>query len=672
LKPVRLLAGALAVATVSGTFFFMTPADATQNAGPIAPTDPAGRQPWAPERTPPVRAAARAMSDTLPGAVEIVRNGITLLHKRTAVAKTPVTGKGATLSDFDGDGRDDVAAFSGGGVVVTYSSAPARDLLITEIPGGSGCVCFGTEMVTGNFNGDKYDDLAVGDPYEHDLSGMGYEAGGVWVFAGSSSGLAVSAVKHFSQATSGIAGTSATGDRFAGTLAAGDVTGDGRDELLVGLPGKKVGGKQEAGAVVVLKGSSGGLLASGSKWIDQNTSGVPGGAETGDHFGSGIAVGKINKDKYRDVVIGAPQEDNGQAYTGSGSVHQFWGASGGVSLSKVTAVYGKSTFTVAEPKDAVAWYIGAELAVADTTGDGYGEVVVGASGAQANWNINGGVVLSLAGRSTGLSLKGMILLSQRDSTIEGASENDDRFGDSIAAGDVTGDGLADVLVGVPGEDIGTIRDAGSVVLLRGSKKGLTGTKSQTITQSSAGVPDGPERDDYFGAAVSILNLNGAYGLDATIGAPGEEVSGDDRGYASTAAARDSASDRPSTAARSACPVSTTDTWHTSEEHSDEPPAACRSSDRRGQSADHRYGADQHPGSRSVHRRRVGRRSDQGAVQGRLRQGQQGGGDPVGTHLHDRRRGHGQGRQGLQGRQGRQDQGQVHDQEEDHQAERLAR
>jgi hypothetical protein len=45
---------------------------------------------------------------------------------------------------------------------------------------------------------------------------------------------------------------------------------------------------------------------------------------------------------------------------------------------------------------------------------------------------------------------------------------------------VTGDGLADVLVGVPGEDIGNTRDAGSVVLLRGSKKGLTGTKSQTI------------------------------------------------------------------------------------------------------------------------------------------------------------------------------------------------
>jgi hypothetical protein len=141
-------------------------------------------------------------------------------------------------------------------------------------------------------------------------------------------------------------------------------------------------------------------------------------------------------------------------------------------------------------------------------------------------------VVTLPGRSTGLSLKGMILLSQRDKDIAGASEDDDYFGDSIATGDVTGDGIADVLVGVPGEDIGSAKNAGSVVLLRGSRKGLTAAKSHTLTQSSAGVPDGVERDDTFGAAVSILNLNGAYGMDATIGSPGELVTGDTRGYAS--------------------------------------------------------------------------------------------------------------------------------------------
>lgn len=512
----------------SATLFMTTnPAIAAPRSDPSGPSWSAQNRAQA--------AAGRSSADTfdeLPGATEILRDGITLLHLRTSLNTRPVTGKGATRSDFDGDGRDDIAAFSTGGVIVSYSSAPVRDRLLTELPGGSGCACFGAEMVTGNFNGDKYDDLAVGDYSEVDLKSMGYAAGAVWIFAGGPGGLRVDEVKHINQSTSYIPGTSVDGDWFADTLAAGDITGDGRDELLVGVPGKTISGKKNAGVVVVLKGSSAGIVTPGAKWIHQNTSGVPGGAEKGDRFGAGIAIGKINKDKYLDVVIGAPQEDDGQKYGGTGSITQFWGSSAGPSLKKVTAVYGSTTEAAAEKKDAVLWYVGGLLAIGDTTGDGYGEVIVGDAGAQANWNINGGVVLSLAGRSSGLSTKGMIVLSQRDKDIAGASESDDYFGDSIAVGDVTGDGRADVLVGVPGEDIGSAVDAGTVVLLRGSAKGLTGVKSQTLTQSSTGVPDSTERGDTFGASVSVLNLNGANGLDAAIGSPGEIVTGDLHGWSS--------------------------------------------------------------------------------------------------------------------------------------------
>jgi hypothetical protein len=523
----------VAVTAAATALLTATPADAATTGVPIPPADPSALP-----RGAQAQAGKKAISADLPGTAVIVRDGITLLHLRTTVNSRPAKGAGPTRSDFDGDGRDDIAAFSTAGVVVTYSSAPVRDRLITEIPGGSGCVCYGTEMVTGNFNGDKYDDLAIGDPDEVDLkSSMGYHAGAVWIFSGGPSGLRVGEVKHINQSTIGIPGTSAQGDWFADALAAGDITGDGRDELLVGVPHKTISGKREAGVVVVLKGGSAGVAASGATWIHQNTTGVPGGVEAGDHFGSGIAIGKINKDRYLDVVVGAPQEDDGKSFGGSGAVTQFWGSSAGPSLKKVTAVYGASTFAVAEKKDAVLWYIGGQLAIGDTTGDGYGEVIIGDAAAQANWNINGGVVISLPGRSTGLSTKGMILLSQRDNDIAGASENDDYFGDSIAVGDMTGDGRADVLVGVPGEDIGKAVDAGTVVLLRGSAKGLTGAKSQSLTQSSAGVPDSTERGDTFGAAVSVLNLNGNKWLDAAVGSPGELVAGDPAGYSSGAVSR---------------------------------------------------------------------------------------------------------------------------------------
>ncbi|MEV4704666.1 integrin alpha [Actinoplanes sp. NPDC049316] len=535
MKTVRIVAAVVAASAASATVLAMTPAEAGQR--PVPPSGDHAARPWAVRAQAGATAraqagaTARALSSDLPGATEIVRDGITLLHLRTPVTKTPVTGRGATRSDFDGDGRDDVAAFSNLGVVVSYSSAPVRDRLTTEMPGG-GCVCFGSEMVTGNFNGDKYDDLAVSDAGEADLNAMGYHAGAVWIFLGGPSGLRVDAVKHINQSTSGVPGASAESDWFADALAAGDVTGDGRDELLIGIPGKKVGGKKEAGAAVVLKGGASGIVTSGAKWIDQNSTGVPGGAETGDHFGGAIAVGKLNKDKYQDVVIGAPQEDDGQAWMGSGSVTQFWGTGGGVSSNKVTVVAGSATGAAAEAKDAVVWYLGGVLAIADTTGDGYGEVVVGDSAAQANWTINGGVVVTLKVGGSGITHKGMVLLSQHDKSIAGASEDDDYFGDSIAVGDVTQDGIADVLVGVPGEDVGSAVDAGAVVLLRGSRNGLTGSGSWTLTQSSTGVPDAPERNDWFGAGVSLLNLNGIKGLDAVVGAPGELVAGDQAGYAS--------------------------------------------------------------------------------------------------------------------------------------------
>jgi hypothetical protein len=88
------------------------------------------------------------------------------------------------------------------------------------------------------------------------------------------------------------------------------------------------------------------------------------------------------------------------------------------------------------------------------------------------------------------------------------------------------------VVGVPGEDIGTTADAGLVVLLRGSAGGLTGTGSQSLDQSSSLVPGAAETDDYFADSVALLNLNGTGPLEAVVGSPGEEVTGDTKGYPS--------------------------------------------------------------------------------------------------------------------------------------------
>lgn len=467
-----------------------------------------------------------------PVTTETVRDGITLLSERTAVTTKPVTGKGPTRADFDGDGRDDVAVFSYAGVAVSYSSAAHRDVLRTEVAGHASSG-FGWSMTVGDFNGDRYDDLVIGDYIEPDQRGKGYEAGGVWIVPGGSGGLRISGARHFNQSSPGVPGASVASDWFGFSLAAGDITGDGRDDLAIGIPLKKIGTKKTAGAVVVLKGGAGGVTATGARWISQSTAGVPGAANTGDKFGMGLAIGRIDKNRYQDLVIGAPGESPDSSRLGSGTITRFWGGAGGVSLTKVTALGGGLITKTVDRKNLYLWEIGGALAIGDVTGDGYGEIVIGGSGAQVGNHVGAGAVITVPGRSTGLSAKGAIVITQNSTGVAGAAESGDRFGDSVAVGDVTLDGRADVLAGVPRENTG----AGAVVLLRGSAKGLTGVKSQTVSQASAGVPDGPERDDEFGQAVALLNLNGSGGLDALVGSPGEVVAGDTAGHGSGSVTR---------------------------------------------------------------------------------------------------------------------------------------
>ncbi len=463
--------------------------------------------------------------------VKVTRDGASLQYLRRPMAAKAVTGKGATRSDFDGDGIDDLAAGTANGVMVSYSSAPYRDFLCS-LSYPTVCDSFGAALASGDFNADGFDDLVIGSPDEDPMSSDG-PAGGVWMFPGGPEGLSRAGVRHWTERSSGVPGTAAPYDRFGEALAVGDITGDGRDDLAIGVPGKLVSKRRAAGAVVVLQGSVGGISTTGAQWITQSLGKVPGTAETGDLFGAALAIGKVNKDRFADLVIGSPGEDDGaQGGHGSGSVTLAWGAPAGVTLGKSTTVTGNGATGKAWAKSGnYFWYVGATVAVTDTTGDGFGEVITGSSGAQINNDVSG-AVLSFAGRAAGLSTKGMKTLSLDTAGVTGTADDGDGFGASLAVGDVTGDKIGDLLVGAPGEKVGKIPGAGAVVLLRGSKTGLTGVRSGYLRQGGPKVPGSPERGDGFGSAIALLNLNGAGGWDAVVGTVGERNSGDPKGQSS--------------------------------------------------------------------------------------------------------------------------------------------
>lgn len=136
----------------------------------------------------------------------------------------------------------------------------------------------------GDFNGDGFDDLAIGVPAE-DLGAV-TGAGAVSVLLGSATGLTDVGNQLWTQDSAGILDAAETDDQFGDALAVGDFNGDGFADLAVGVHFEDVGAAALAGAVNVLLGSAAGLASGGTQFWSQDSTGVQDTAELNDNFGS--------------------------------------------------------------------------------------------------------------------------------------------------------------------------------------------------------------------------------------------------------------------------------------------------------------------------------------------------------------------------------------------------
>jgi hypothetical protein len=209
--------------------------------------------------------------------------------------------------DFDGDGFADLAvgvwhenvgaAANGGAVNVLYGTAAGlsgtgSQLFTQNSPGVPGGVEaddeFGFAVGAGDFNRDRFVDLAVGVPGE-DYAGAPDRGGAVNVLRGSAGGLTGSGGQLFTQNSPGVPGIAEVGDNLGLALAVGDFGGDGVVDLAVG-GAEDVGTAEDAGAINVLPGSAGGLTGTGSRLFTQNSPGVPDSVEFDDFFGEALAA----------------------------------------------------------------------------------------------------------------------------------------------------------------------------------------------------------------------------------------------------------------------------------------------------------------------------------------------------------------------------------------------
>ena len=373
--------------------------------------------------------------------------------------------------------------------------------------------------VRGDFNGDGIGDLAIGAPGEDYAAAT--DPGTVHVLYGSASGASSAGSQYWSQDSAGIADSAETGDQFGLALTAGDFDGDGRDDLVVGAPGEDIGGALvDAGVVHVIYGSATGLVSAGSQLWSQNTGSIVEAAEISDHFGVTLTVGKFNGDALADLVIGVPDESIG-ASGKAGAVHVIPGAASG--LTDVGAQFWSQNSAGIADSAEEGDRFGLSLAAGDMNGSAGQDLAIGAPGEDGAL-FNFGVVHVLYGSAPGLASAGSQLWSQDSASIANSAEHNDAFGTALAVGKLNNDAFGDLVVGVPSEDLlASGDDAGLVHVIPGAPTGLTAAGSQVWTQDTAGIADGVEFGDGFGATLAVGDLNSTAGQDLAIGVPNDDV-----------------------------------------------------------------------------------------------------------------------------------------------------
>ncbi|MGY0021319.1 FG-GAP-like repeat-containing protein [Streptomyces sp. YJ-C3] len=405
-----------------------------------------------------------------------------------------------------------------------------------------------------DFNGDGFTDLAVGVP-SATVNGKA-KAGYVNVVWGGVNGLGPDgSTGIISQSYRAVPGTPEAGDRFGSAVASGDLDGDGISDLVIGASGEALtdAGHGHEGSVTVLYGSPRGFG-------NHDSVGLTAAKGEGEftQLGDRISVGDYDHDGDQDLALGAADEESGslrlrpgplapgtpttteviERYSMGGRTRDLaTGDFDGDGKDDLAVTYkeleGSGTFILrwdAAGQPARywnSWDYGQSLAAADFDRDGKDDLAIGydqpnPESEQAPLCADeraGGAVAVVYGKGAFGSAHDCFTQDSPD--VAGASEAGDWFGFSVAAGDVNDDDLPELVVGVPGEDVGTVKDAGAYVVLRGTTTGLSSGVARN--QNTPDMPGTAEAGDQFGAQVTTGRYNPDQLGDVAASAPTENA-----------------------------------------------------------------------------------------------------------------------------------------------------
>jgi Protein kinase domain/FG-GAP-like repeat/FG-GAP repeat len=404
--------------------------------------------------------------------------------------RAPPPAEAAVPFDFDGDRRQEIVVGMpgsarlengppGGLVVIHRGDRRATPTVITPRDARLGAPYtaddgFGSSPQSGDFDRDGWADLAIGVPGRQLVS----------VLYGSADGLLKERPDTLTNR-----GLGEGAGRYGHRLAAGDFDRDGFADLAVGAPGEELTAPK-SGAIELLFGSPDGLTTERARTIRRPD-------DTYVAFGRRLQTGHVNGDGNLDLVEGAPDGPEGQP----GHISFCRGTARGPTRCQRLGDSGTSS-----------------VAVADVTGDGLEDIVQGdhVESPEPSLLPQGGGELRLWRGGRRRPAAEPKTITQELRAVPGEDEAGDMFGFAVDADDLNGDGYADMVVGVPGENEG----AGAVMVIRGAPNGFTLTGNNGFTRGWAGIPGDEAAGENLGASLAIVRLPGDDRPDVVVTAGG--------------------------------------------------------------------------------------------------------------------------------------------------------
>lgn len=356
------------------------------------------------------------------------------------------------VGDLNHDGFDDFVVMSGNTdpnslmtsihsyVVFGHAGAYPTRFAMNRVNGDNGYILDGLPIdeamggtaapnAAGDFNGDGYEDFALGMPTAGIVGA--FESGSTFVVFGAAAPYDKSVdIRVLGSGEAWRINGAQNMARIGADLASGDINGDGFDDVLMTSGAAK--------PAYVVFGKAAGFDSTLSV---ASLDGANGFALTSDTTGWNIAAADLNGDGFDDVVIQDATEN-------SNSVRVVFGH-GGAFASTVSAsvLDGTTGFTISAPSAEHAGYFALSSA-GDVNGDGYEDLLIGAPHATANRKAFAGVTYLVFGHGGGFDAH--LNLAQMDISqglrIDGVTKNQFSGTSASGVGDLNGDGYADIAI----------------------------------------------------------------------------------------------------------------------------------------------------------------------------------------------------------------------------------